>query len=342
MKKTNLILFFSLLTASLFFASCNQDELEVFTPNKNLTNAQIIQLIDEAEKITDRQQKATVTIQQNENSYRAEIDLIAKKALSQRYIKQEKGENLLVNLFYIEDGSSYEYDFDDNKKSYELRYVEDAFWFDIELSEIGYDDDFEEYEWKVSGNKLISTLSEKTEGEEYSLTIAITLDGNKRFKLIEFTVDSNKPENNLNYRASYEYTANPKLPKGFSKDQFIRVPEGLLHIEWGQPYGKMRYVSDDTDNNSFVFSISDDQAPTVAGKLPEFYEDAQFKNKITSVFYDIDDKKDWWLNYSFPVDIKEKTIYAKWIPASEAENSNKTAPQNITPRAKNNLWKKVK
>lgn len=328
MKQTRLLQLFCLLSTGLLFISC-QDEPEIYTPDKNLTSSQIIQLIYEAFDATNSEIKVTEVISSDDLTFqKTEVDRSTKRALFTYHSRHQADDELsLKDLQYVEGDSKYEYNLIYDEESFTLRYTEDLFWDSTFFYKTLLLLKPEEYDsWTVSGDKLIGTIahtisynpSSDEDKDSATLTQTINLDNKKRFKQVEF--ETSYLSVRMKTLIKYQYTANPKIPDEFSKDFFTRIPQYALHINWGNRNGTKKYLSENTDRYEDIvhFSISRQDAPVVEGKVPVFYEDALFRFKIESTRYDANGE--WYLSYSIPYDSSGKTIYAKWIPISEAKN----------------------
>ncbi|GHT77700.1 hypothetical protein FACS189463_3890 [Bacteroidia bacterium] len=159
--------------------------------------------------------------------------------------------------------------------------------------------------------------------------LVITLDGNKRFQTLNITETRTSKEGIRTYNETitYQYSANPQLPAGFTKNQFTRIPQYSVNINWGAGIGTKKYWSDEVYDDKYAyFYLGDSNAPVVAGKVPEFYTDLALKNKITSVhYYEYDGKYQWSFNYELTAETNGTTIYAKWVDPSTVINSNAPA-----------------
>ncbi len=327
MKKN--IYLIALLLSSAFFFSCDSDEPNndggTYTPDKNLTSTQIIELLQEAIETTKKEQKATETVTRNSDNKKAtekyEIDLVAKKILFMYHINSKTGSDILTDMLYLEDASAYTYEYYNGRESYDVEYMNDYILKNMKLADILDIDlelNFNVANWSVSGNKLLGVVEESSLDEGESYRINVTLDAKKRLKQIEIKEVYINDQTPSTYETTYnyQYSANPQLPKNFTKDMFTRLPQQYIYINWGGSLGTDKYWSDYIYNDGADFSISSlYEAPTIAGKVPVFYEDAAFTQSTGSVYYYGDVNSNWRLYYYAPTD--GKTIYAKWINESE-------------------------
>jgi hypothetical protein len=278
-------------------------DADVYTLPPDLTEAEIISLIYEAEKAMESAQKRTVvysadvSIDGLKHRYRSEeaYDADAKKRIELSY-RTYQGQTKLTDFSYVEGADRYCYSF--SPHSADGKSLRSEEWFNNLLSGAGTTakeiqkpttdaDKFycprfniigldrpigQQGDWTVENGKIVCVDTGWWSREQLYYQVSryeIALTASKRYKHIKRSNYANymgeERISNGEYTLTYS-TATPALPEGFSKSDFAdkRSEYCSVRVVWDEGKGENTFWV--KQGNQFYLDYVSDYAPAVAGK----------------------------------------------------------------------------
>ena len=301
------------------FISCDKSEtLEdddngLFVPQLDMTQSQIVELLEEAIKNTNSSDEITYTFRDstNRNNSYPYFQLSEPSITDHFYSLNKQAQKSLEVHRYHNDGSMIfryvdgfnNYDgyihleFDDKL---DKSMLDDMYWLclDYHTETIGFTANIDRYTWTIEGKSFIGkleTLLPLTSGHsKASETLEMVL--TKNLKINNFY--SNNQMSNLYYEREFScaYIANPMMLQGYSISDFNQIPQYEVKIIW----------EDETENVFYTYYDENSGACIFHSSMVHIY----FPNKFLRLFYDA--------NYTDLFDTAEivtenMTLYAKWV-----------------------------
>lgn len=173
--------------------------------------------------------------------------------------------------------------------------------------------DWNKYAWTVNGNEYTATYT--ANNGNFNEEIKIMLDGAQviSIKLKSLDVTNVVNEIERTKEMTFEQTASPAFPEGFSAQDFEAAGQNFLKVVWGEGLGENTFYSGYTYSGiGYVGTYSVDNgispeairayAPVQTGKKAEYYFDAAFTERVEM-------EKPIYVNDNNTV------IYVKWVTA---------------------------
>lgn len=173
--------------------------------------------------------------------------------------------------------------------------------------------DWNKYAWTVNGNEYTATYT--ANNGNFNEEMKIILDGTQviSMKLKSLDVTNVVNEIERTKEITFEQTASPALPEGFSAQNFEAAGQNFLKVVWGEGLGENTFYSGYTYSGAgYVGTYSVDNgispeairfyAPVRTGKKAEYYFDAAFTERVEM-------EKPIYVNDDNTV------IYVKWVTA---------------------------
>ncbi|MDR1673609.1 MAG: hypothetical protein LBS09_09160 [Bacteroidales bacterium] len=289
------------LFVAAIFSACGKENLDnaIFTPDKNLTHAQIVRLLADAWATSLQSSEMTMvefsqitrangTVESFKYVYsNKNYGLSATRKTIGIEFDVDGTREFLTYLKYTEGFTEYCYDaYYLQKEKYLLT---DAYYDQTDEENDTYEELFNEMQWNVEGDMLVGTRTYTNVNyppANRTETIAITLTGSKKLKNVKEKYVYQNPPETTEYDATYTYISNFTLPAGIVLSDFTARPQYRVTVRWGSEAGgktNLFYtvpVDDDGDGviDGARFPIADavEYMPKVAGKHPTFYLNATF------------------------------------------------------------------
>lgn len=176
--------------------------------------------------------------------------------------------------------------------------------------------DWNKYVWTVNGDEYTATYV--VNYGNISEEIKITLDGMRitSIKLESLNITQVIQVVERSKEITFEYSASPAFPEGFSAEDFETAGQNSLKVVWGEGLGENTfysgYTSDAFNSIGYIgaydvsYGISPEAiinyAPEQAGKKAEYYFDAAFTEPVE-------------MGKPIYVDDNNTVIYVKWVTA---------------------------
>ena len=173
--------------------------------------------------------------------------------------------------------------------------------------------DWNKYVWTVNGNEYTATYT--ANNGNVNEEIKIMLDGTQvisiKLKSLDVTDVVNEIERTK--EITFEQTASPAFPEGFSAQDFEAAGQNFLKVVWGEGLGENTFYSGYTYSGiGYIGTYSDEYgispeairvyAPVQTGKKAEYYFDAAFTDPVE-------------MGKPIYVDDNNTVIYVKWVTA---------------------------
>lgn len=173
--------------------------------------------------------------------------------------------------------------------------------------------DWSKYTWTVNGNEYTATYT--ANNGNFNEEIKIMLDGTRviSMKLKSLDVTNVVNEIERTKEITFEQTASPAFPEGFSAQDFEAAEQNFLKVVWGENLGENTFYSGyNYSGAGYIGAYSDEYgispeairayAPVRTGKRAEYYFDAAFTERVE-------------MGKPIYINDNDTVIYVKWVTA---------------------------
>jgi hypothetical protein len=332
------------------FSACGKEDGSntIFTPDKDLTQAEIVRLLADAQVATDRSEEISVVEFYRNTKADGKVESYKYVYSNERYsfgVKKNMGITFVVDgsreyLAYFRYTENFiEYYYDAYAGTGKEKYLLTDAYYDRTDEEADYEEELNEMQWKVEGNMLVGTVTYTNANypqDDYTETVTVTLTGKKKLQNVKTKYEYLYPWELSEYDATYTYRADFTFPAGIVLSDFTALQQYRVTVRWGAEAGNktnvfytdalVDYDGDGVIDGSYLpIAEVAYYAPKVAGKRPTFYLDATFTHEIREGnIWDITDNS--------------TVVYVKWVAAPAGYSSAKSAKQ-ADPRRKEKAGK---
>ena len=282
-------------------------EVELFFPQSNMTQTQIIDLLEEAINNTISSAEISYTFRDTTNRYNDTYDLTAESTTDYLFSFNKQTQKLLE--VYTYHGWGEQFCFIDGYDSYNCLQAENLYKHLLPDVYWSHFDNFRKIDFEINCNRYTWTIKEKyfigkNEGvlpiitgfshfnEELEITLTKDLKINDFYSHLQVGASYDKR------KCSVSYIVNPLMPENYTYSDFTSTRQYKVKIIWENGEENIFYTSNNGDGLGWsVFSSSDVVLYFSSNKELQLFMDEKYTYPV-----------------ALPIILTENaTFYAKWV-----------------------------
>lgn len=303
---------FILMGLLCFLFACKETNDGLFVPQNDMTQEQIVDLLEDAIKNTISSSEISCTFRNTTNKRRIYPYSITDeyKIDYQFSLNKQTHKSLKVEVYKKNDYYDMNFRFVDGYNEYEYLQSEnelhntklpDVFWSHYRCF---CNEKFElqcyKYSWTIKGKSFIGkneqTLDPSSGYNNINEVLEITL--TKDLKINNFYSNSQIDHLYDKRNCFCTYTANPKMPQGYNISDFSPIPQYEVKIIWENGKENIFYTDyqEETGVCQFHSSTIDLYIASPSGKVLQLFYDENYMQPVVE-----------------PIVLADITFYAKWV-----------------------------
>jgi len=218
----------------------NEGNDDLFTPSINMTQEQIINLLEKAIEATISSDKISYTFKDTTNKY--PDDPTDESKIDYSYSLNKQMQKSLGFYFYHDYGTQfwfvdgyYEYYYYQLENKLQTSKLSDVYWSHYRgFNERDFELQCDKYTWTINGKCFIgkNEKSFPSYGGYYNIQEVLEIALTKDLKINEFYSYSQTGTTYYKRKCFCTYTANPIMPQGYKISDFIPIPQYEVKIIW--------------------------------------------------------------------------------------------------------------